>query len=172
MLVLLFISMASWTPDRTKVQLPVHWVQRKLGLLVHRSRVAVDNFLTNLTTDLIGRIDGPMQFRIYIQPLMALAFAIRDGRKDVREGRPAYGWAVLTDAAHRGYLLRDGWKGISRVFLLAFVLDLVYQYVALHGWHPLQALLTAVFLALIPYALLRGPVNRLVRIGRREGSVH
>ena len=110
----------------------------------------MDNFLTNLTTDLIGRIDGPMQFRIYIQPLMAVAFAIRDGRKDAREGRPAYGWAVLTDAGHRGYLLRDGWKGIYRVFVLAYVLDIVYQYIALRGWHPLQALVTALLLALVP----------------------
>jgi hypothetical protein len=36
-------------------------------------------------------------------------------------------------------------------------------------WHALkhpQALLTAIFLAVIPYAVLRGPVNRLFRIAR------
>jgi hypothetical protein len=34
----------------------------------------------------------------------------------------------------------------------------------LGGLKPLQALLTATILAVIPYALLRGPINRLVRI--------
>ena len=122
----------------------------------------MDNFLTSFIADLIGHMDGPMHFRLYLQPLMATAFAIRDGRKDAREGRPPYGWALLTDAEHRRYLLRDGWKGISRVFALAYVFDLVYQYIVLQGLRPLQALLTAILLALVPYVLLRGPVNRLM----------
>lgn len=122
----------------------------------------MDQFLTNFIPDLIGRVDGPMYFRVYLQPLIAIAFAFRDGRNDARQGRAAYGWALLTDAAHRSYLLRDGWKGIGKVFVVAYVLDLVYQYVALHAWHPGQALATAVLLAIIPYVLLRGPINRLM----------
>ena len=123
----------------------------------------MDGFLTNFITDLIGRIDGPMQFRLYVQPLMALAFAVRDGRKDAREGRPAYCLALITDAQHRRDLLEEGWKHISRVFGLAYVLDLAYQYTVIHGFRPLEALFTAVLLALIPYALFRGLVDRLVR---------
>ena len=123
----------------------------------------MDDTLTRFVTDLIGRIDGPMHFRIYLQPLMASAFAIRDGRRDAREGRPPYGWALLTDAAQRSWLLRHGWKGVWRVFVLAWALDIVYQLVALGGLQPFQALSTAILLAMIPYLLLRGPVNRLVR---------
>ena len=137
-----------------------------------RGRLTVNDFLTSLAADLIGRIDGPMQFRIYIQPMMAVAFAIRDGRRDAHEGRGAYGFALLTDAKHRAYLLRDGWKGVSRVFVLAYLLDIVYQFIALHGWHPLQALATAVLLAIVPYVLLRGPVNRVACAMRRQASVH
>ena len=132
----------------------------------------MSDFLTSFAADLIGRIDGPMQFRVYIQPLMAIAFAIRDGRKDAHEGRAAYGFALLTDAKHRTYLLRDGWKGISRVFVLAYLIDIVYQFVALDGWHPLQAFTTAVLLAIVPYVLLRGPVNRLTCAMRRQEGVH
>lgn len=116
---------------------------------------------TNFITELIGRIDGPMYFRIYLQPLMAIIFAIRDGRKDAREGRPAYGWALLTNSEHRRYLLQDGWKGVRNVFIVAVVLDLVYQFVVIGGWRPLQALTAALLLAMIPYVLLRGPANRL-----------
>ncbi len=127
------------------------------------------DFLTSHITELIGRIDGPMSFRVYLQPIMATAFAFRDGRRDVREGRPPYGWAVLTDAEHRSYLLRDGWKGVSNLFIFAYVLDLVYQFIVLHGWRPTQAFFTAVLLALVPYALLRGPVNRLMSRKQRRG---
>lgn len=127
------------------------------------------DFLTNDITELIGRIDGPMSLRVYLQPIMAMAFAFRDGRRDVREGRPPYGWAVLHDAEHRSYLLRDGWKGIATVFIFAYVLDLVYQFIVLHGWHPTQAFFTAVLLAIVPYALLRGPANRLTSGKQRRG---
>jgi hypothetical protein len=121
----------------------------------------MDDSVGTFITELIGRTDGPMSFRVYIQPVIALLFAFRDGRKDTREGRPPYGWALLSDGEHCSYLIRDGWKGISKVFLIAYLLDLVYQYVALHGFRPLQALATAVLLAIVPYVLLRGPAGRL-----------
>lgn len=126
------------------------------------------DFLSDLVTDMIGRIDGPMRFRIYLQPLIAVACAIQDGRRDARVGRPPYGWALLSDAEHRRYLLRDGWKGICRVFALAYGLDLIYQAAVLYGPRPLQALFTAILLALVPYVLVRGPVNRIIR-GRDAG---
>jgi len=124
------------------------------------------NFLSTFLTDFIARFDGPLHFRLFVQPLMAILFAVRDGRRDAREGRGAYLWAILTDPAERRYLLESGWKGISKVLVLAFALDVVYQFVEWHGLKPLQALLTATVLALIPYALLRGPINRLVRMIR------
>ena len=127
----------------------------------------MDSIWSNFITELIGRIDGPMHFRIYLQPLMAIIFAIRDGRKDAREGRPAYGWALLTSSEHRRYLLHDGWKGFRNVFVIAVVLDVVYQFVAIGSWRPLQALATALLLAVIPYVLLRGPANRLSGGGKQ-----
>jgi acyl-[acyl carrier protein]--UDP-N-acetylglucosamine O-acyltransferase len=47
------------------------------------------------------------------------------------------------------------------VFVIAAVLDVVYQFVAIGSWRPLQALTAALLLAVIPYVLMRGPVNRL-----------
>ena len=121
-------------------------------------------FLSTYWTDLIARFDGPLHFRLFVQPLMAVLFAVRDGRQDAREGRSAYLWSLLTDADQRRYLLESGWKGISKVFVLAFALDIVYQFMVWRGLKPLQALLTAIVLAVLPYVLLRGPVNRLMRI--------
>jgi hypothetical protein len=121
------------------------------------------SFFSNYWSDFLGRFDGPMHFRLFMQPLMAIVFAVRDGRRDAREGRGAYLWALFSDAAQRRYLVHDGWKGISRVFALAIVLDVVYQFMVWRGLKPLQGLLTAVVLAVIPYLLLRGPVNRVLR---------
>lgn len=122
----------------------------------------MDDALTRFMTDLVGRVDGPMSFRLILQPVVAILFAIRDGRKDAHEGRPAYGWALLTQPGHRRYLLHDGWKGISRVFIFAFVLDIVYQYIALRWFYPGEAFFMAFLLSVVPYALLRGPINRMM----------
>jgi hypothetical protein len=130
----------------------------------------VEPFLADFVTDLIGRIDGPMRFRIYMQPLMASAFAVRDGIKDAREGRPPYLWALLTHSGQRSQLLRAGWKGVSRVFLLAWALDILYQLAVLGGIQAFQAITTAILLALVPYLVLRGPVNRLARRSKRGAS--
>ena len=126
------------------------------------------SLLTHFWSDFIARFDGPLHFRLFVQPVVAVVFAVRDGLRDAREGRSAYLWSVLTDAGQRQYLLASGWRGISKVFLLAFALDVVYQFLEWHGLKPLQALLTATVLAVIPYAALRGPVNRLVRAVRAD----
>jgi hypothetical protein len=121
------------------------------------------DFLSTFWADFVGRFDGPMHFRLFVQPLMAILFAVRDGRRDAQEGRSAYLWSLVSNPAQRRYLLESGWKGISNVFLLACVLDVVYQIMEWRALKPLQVLLTAVVLAAIPYVLLRGPVNRLLR---------
>ena len=121
-------------------------------------------------TDFIGRFDGPLHFRLFVQPLMAILFALRDGNRDAREGRGAYLWSLVTAPTQRRYLLASGWKGIFKVFILAFALDVAYQFIEWGGLKPLQALMTAVVLAVIPYAVLRGPVNRLIRITRTRSS--
>ena len=76
--------------------------------------------------NLVGRVHGPMGFRLVIQPLMAAFFAFRDGRKDAREGRAPYFWALFTSPEHRRELLREGWKSVGKIFIIALVLDAVY----------------------------------------------
>jgi hypothetical protein len=122
----------------------------------------IDEFLTRFAADIVGRVHGPMSFRLILQPLMAVTFAFRDGRKDAREGKPPYAWAVFTNADHRRELLQNGWKSSWRVFLFALALDAVYQYLTVRRFYPGEALFVAVHLALLPYLLLRGPINRLL----------
>jgi len=129
----------------------------------------MDPMIARISNNLAERITGPMKFRLLLQPIMAIYFAVRDGLRDAREGRPAYFWALFTDKGEREAMLKEGWKGIGRVFILAVVLDVVYQFIV-HRWvYPGEAVLVAIILAIIPYLLLRGPVNRIAR--RRRGAV-
>jgi len=121
----------------------------------------MDEILTRFIENIVGRVHGPMNFRLLLQPLMAIIFAVRDGLKDAREGRPAYAWALFTNADHRRIMLREGWKSVGKVFIVALVLDGVYQFITVKWFYPLEALVVAFLLALVPYLLLRGPVNRV-----------
>jgi hypothetical protein len=51
-----------------------------------------------------------------------------------------------------------------RPFLVALALDCVYKLMTVRLFYPLELLFTATLLALAPYALLRGPFNRLARL--------
>jgi hypothetical protein len=90
--------------------------------------------------------------------------ALRAGIQDARQGRQGYLWEMLTRPERRLQLLHEGWRGAMTPFFLAIVLDLVYQLVTVRFVYPLELLLTATLLALVPYALLRGPFNRLARL--------
>lgn len=127
----------------------------------------MEDLLTRIYENLIGRVSGPMKFRLILQPLMAAIFAIRSGLKDAKEGRPAYFWAIFTQPERRRELLREGWKSVGKIFVIAVIIDAVYQFIVLRWLYPGEALLVAAILAFVPYLLIRGPVNRIARRWRR-----
>ena len=126
----------------------------------------MSNLFATWLSNFIERLDGPLHFRFIMQPLMAIALAIRDGSRDAREGRRPWMWKLVYVPEQRRALLADGWKGIGRIFVLACALDVIYQLIEWRTLKPLGVLLTASILAVIPYVLLRGPVNRLLRLNR------
>lgn len=105
-----------------------------------------------------------MHLRLIIQPVVATILAIRAGVRDARQGRPAFLWAAITNPAYRHNLIRECWKDVGKVFVLAGALDSIYQLIAHHGVYVLELLIVATALAIIPYILVRGPVTR---IGKR-----
>jgi hypothetical protein len=123
----------------------------------------MDDLLNRIFENLIGRVSGPLTFRLILQPIMAVIFAIRAGLKDEKQSRPPYFWALFTHPAERWQLLRDGWKSVSRVFILAIVIDAIYQYIVCRCFYPGEALIVAFVLAIVPYLLVHGPVNRIAR---------
>ena len=122
----------------------------------------MDDLLTRIAENMTFRIEGPMKLRLVLQPLMASFFAIRSGLADAKSGQPPYLWAIVTHPSERADLLKDGWKSIGKVFLLALGLDVVFQLIVVKTLYPFETFLVAVMLALVPYVVLRGLTNRLV----------
>jgi hypothetical protein len=130
----------------------------------------MDHTVARIAHNLVARVTGPMKFRLLLQPAMATFFAIRDGLTDARERKPPYFWGLFTSHGERELMLKDGWKSIGKVFILATVFDVIYQLIE-HRWtvYPGEAVLVAIILAIVPYVVMRGPVNRLV-CRRKEGE--
>ena len=123
----------------------------------------MEDLFSRVVEDLVGRVSGPMKFRLILQPVMAAILAIRSGLKDAREDKPPYFWAMFTNPDSRADMMRDGWKSVGRVFIFGIIMDAIYQFIVFRWFYPMEALLVAAILALIPYLLIRGPVNRISR---------
>lgn len=127
----------------------------------------VDAFVRTWTDITSGR-HAPLAFRFVVQPLMAAIFAFRAGRQDARDGRPLYFWALATDAAQRRALLKEGWRHVGKVFLLAIVIDAIYQFGVMRWVYPGEAIMVAFVLAVIPYLVVRSLINKVLRWKSRK----
>ena len=116
---------------------------------------------------LIGRVNGPFTFRLVLQPLVATYFAARYAISDARAGRPPYGWAVISNPRGNGDLIREGWKHVGKVFVVAVAIDVIYEIVVFRWIYPGQALIVAAIVALLPYLVIRGLLNRTLQTSRR-----
>jgi hypothetical protein len=102
--------------------------------------------------------------RFILQPLVAAFFGLRAGLRDAREGRPAFGWHLFTTKlGNRRQLIRDGWKDIGKLFIVAVVIDVAYEIYVLHWIYPGQSLIIATALAFPSYIAIRGLTNRIAR---------
>ena len=126
--------------------------------------------LVRVLEHLLARLDGPLHFRLIFQPLMAVIFAVRDGRRDAREGRAPF--RLFTEPGQRREVLLSSWKSVGKVFVIGLILDAIYQFLELRWFYPGEALLVALILAVLPYFLLRGTVNQLTRRIVRRKAAH
>jgi len=124
--------------------------------------------LVEIWSMLIGRADGPLAFRFIFQPTVAAVLAIRAALRDVRRDEVPFLWSVFKNKTQRRQLIREAWKDIASVFIIALLLDVIYA-LTVHSWlYPGQTLLVATILSIVPYVLIRGPVTRLiVRLARK-----
>jgi hypothetical protein len=130
----------------------------------------MDDTTTRIWSDLVGRLTGPMTFRLILQPAMSMIYAVRDGVKDQREGRPPYFWAMFTHPGHARAMLDEGFKAIGRVILLGVVMDGIYQFIVFRWFYPGEMIIAVLMLTFVPYLLVRGPATRLAELFRRSDN--
>ena len=97
----------------------------------------MDDIIGRIWENLGGRVGGPMTFRLILQPLIATILETKAGRQDAKTGRPPYFWTILTSPEDRAALLREGWKAVAKVFVMASVIDSVYQVMVFRWIYPL-----------------------------------
>jgi hypothetical protein len=133
--------------------------------------IPMEEIWQRFVTNILGRLDGPLHFRLIAQPLIVFIFAFLDGRKDAKAGNPFYLLMLVTKPKQRRGLLKDGWKHFGKVFIIAIILDLVYQIIVNHMVYPMETLFVVLAIVIVPYVLLRGVVNRIVCLfgkGKRD----
>jgi hypothetical protein len=126
----------------------------------------MEELLTRISEDLIGRVHGPLTLRLLLQPTIAIFFAVRAGVRDARQDRAPYFWALLNNPVHRREMLREGWRDVGKIFVIAVVLDIIYQLIVIRWVYPGETLVVAAALALLPYLVVRGLVTRIVRLAK------
>jgi hypothetical protein len=121
--------------------------------------------------ELLARDSGPLHIRLILQPLVATILAIRAGRRDAQERWAVFFWTFVRDPAKRHFLIREAWEDVGKLFLVAIILDVIYQTIVLRWFYPVQTLIVAILLALVPYLIVRGLTNRMVsRLSQRTPS--
>jgi len=124
----------------------------------------MEDTLARIWEHLVGRLTGPLTFRVLLQPTMSTLFAVRDGLRDARARQPPFLWTILGSPDDRRRLIRDGLLAIGKLILMALVVDFVYQLVVFRRLYPVEAIDVAFLLAVVPYFVIRGPVNRFVSL--------
>jgi hypothetical protein len=121
--------------------------------------------------ELIARDSGPLHVRLILQPLVATVLAIRSGLNDAREDRPGFFWTLALKPDQRRILLRHLWKDVGKLFLVSCALDVIYQLLVQRWVYPVQTVIVATVLAILPYLVFRGLANRLGRlIGSKDSE--
>jgi hypothetical protein len=68
-------------------------------------------------------------------------------------------------------LLREGWGDVGRLFVVAIVIDVIYQLMVFRTVYPGQSLIVAAVLAFPTYFIGRGLANRIASgLGRGPGG--
>lgn len=123
----------------------------------------MDYFPHSFTEGLTERLTGPGKGRFIVQPLVAIAFGVRDGIADAKQGLPPYFDRVLFTSKRKMYEVRTALKHIAAALTFGIVLDLIFQWVVFQALFLLPALLVGSILVTLPYLLARGLSDRIAR---------
>ena len=125
-------------------------------------------FSRQFIDELPQRLTGPGRLRFVLQPLVAILMGWRSGRADVRAGRPAYLYGLVTGSVDRKASLRNGFAVVRDLVAVGIVLDAVAQLLIYRQVHPGAAVVIGPVLICLPYAVSRALSYRIVRLMQRR----
>jgi hypothetical protein len=125
-------------------------------------------FSRQFIDELPQRLTGPGRLRFVLQPLVAILLGWRSGRADVRAGRPAYLYGLVTGSVDRKASLRSGFAVVRDLVAVGIVLDAVAQLLIYRQVHPGAAVVIGPVLICLPYALSRALSYRIMRLMQRR----
>jgi hypothetical protein len=108
-------------------------------------------------------LSGKGQFRLILQPMMAILLGIRLGIADAKQGRKPFGWRLFTERHRRWALFKQSLSDAVLPLGFALVLDSILQYLTLGSVRPLGALIVGGLLVWLPFIAARGFTNRFWR---------
>jgi hypothetical protein len=69
---------------------------------------------------------------------------------------------LIVQKGERKSLVKEGWKDVGKVFIVALIMDIIFQLMVLKTVYPFESIITAFILAFVPYLIFRGIVNRIL----------
>ena len=126
------------------------------------------NQVIEIWENLVARTSGPLYLRFYLDPAICILYAVRAAIRDAKKHVPPYLFRILVTSKQRKAIVLEGWKDIGRVFMIAVMVDIIYQFVMIFAFektnkfYPLESFIVSLVLTLVPYVLVRGPLNRLI----------
>jgi hypothetical protein len=127
----------------------------------------MEDFITNFLNNVGIRHEGPMSFRLILQPVMSLIYAILAGVRDARAGKHHFlidGLILGKSKRSRKELLKELWKDVGKVFILAAIMEVIFEIIEFKTVHPWEVFKVSFFLAIVPYLIFRGIVDRIVSL--------
>lgn len=117
-------------------------------------------FFDTITRDLGGK----GKLRLIIQPAVAILLGIRLGIADARAREQPFGVRVFQS---RHQIVRRALSDVIIPFCVALVVDGILQYYTLGRVRPVAAVVVALLIVWLPFAIARGLANRIAT-GHRE----
>ena len=108
-------------------------------------------------------LSGKGQFRLILQPAMAIWLGIRLGIVDAKGGREPFGVRLFEGKHPHWSEFRESMSDAAVPLMIAVVMDGIFQYLTLGRVRLLPALIVGGLLVWIPFGFARGFTNRFWR---------
>jgi hypothetical protein len=108
-----------------------------------------------------GMFGGKFQFRLIVQPLVALILGLRYGIKDAKHGRLPIIERFRVGKGQRGQIFKQMLRDAIVPFVVALIIDSILQQMINHRIRPVAALVMGGLLVFVPFVLVRELTNRI-----------